>query len=140
MSRNSLGITGVAELMDALRKLPRELVDQGDAIVVGHADNAAEAIREGYPDGPSGALKNGVSVTSTKSTGGTVATVKSSNALASIFENGTAVRHTELGYDRGRMPPGKVFVPIVVQARRDMYEELVELVQGKGLEVSGEPD
>lgn len=140
MSRNSLGLSGVLELQDALRRLPDEVVADGDRIVGATADGAAEAIREGYPVGPAGTLKNRVSVSKSASRGGMVATVRSADPIASIFENGTAVRHDALGHNRGRMPPGRVFIPIVETARREMHDELIDLVRTAGFEVTDAVD
>jgi hypothetical protein len=47
---------------------------------------------------------------------------------AAIFEFGTQARHTKLGANRGSMPPGHVFLPIVQQRRRTMYLRLKDML------------
>jgi len=68
---------------------------------------------------------------------GAKAIAKNTSKLASIFEHGSMVRHTELGWNRGRMPAGNVFVPAVVRNRARMYERLKALLVEHGLRVSG---
>jgi hypothetical protein len=63
--------------------------------------------------------------------------IVSKSPLAFIYENGTQVRHTELGYNRGRMPPAHVFVPAMIRHRKRMYELLREMLKRKGLKVTG---
>ena len=66
------------------------------------------------------------------------AIVKNRAKHAYIFENGTQARHTGLGYNRGAMPPGHVFIPEIVRRRRGMYEKLAEMLRQHGLQVPGD--
>jgi hypothetical protein len=63
--------------------------------------------------------------------------VKSTAKHAALFEIGTQARHTNIGANRGSMPPGKIFVPVVVRKRRAMYERLKELLVRHGAKVNG---
>jgi len=139
---------GMSELKDALRNLPVELRDDAQGIVESHADAAAAAVRAAYPVGPSrffkklayrypgGNLKKGVTVD--KAAGspfGTIVRVKSTAKHAWLFENGSELRHTDAGINRGRMPAGKVMVPIVIRERRAMYDDLAAMIEQHGLTV-----
>jgi len=135
---NTLTIAGLAELRAQLRNLPAHLAAEAGPIVTRHATRAKDAIVEGYPTGPTGNLKRGVKLDVIGVSGaGAVARVRSTAKHAVIFENGSQVRHTKTGANRGSMPPGRVFVPIVIRERKAMHEELVELVQREGLTVTG---
>ncbi len=137
----SAGVFGsdLDELRALLRALPADLAQRGGDIVAGKTDEAATAIYDAYPD-RTGHLRGGVKYTITRSQYGAVGTLKNTSKLAWIFENGTQARHTAIGADRGSMPAGKVFVPIVIVKRREMYEELKAMLQDHplGLEVSGD--
>ena len=133
-----LVLAGFEEMKAQFRALTPELAEQAGPIVLAHAQAAAAAIVEAYPPGELGDLKNGVKVDQVQVSGvGAVARVRSTSKLAYIFENGTQARHTETGANRGAMPPGHVFVPIVVRERRAMNEDLIGLVQSEGLTVTG---
>lgn len=135
---NTLRLDGVAELMADLRKLPVKLRDEASTIVFANADAAAMEIRAEYPV-RSGKLAGGVSVQHRTGPFWTRAIVRNLAKLAFIFENGTQARHTELGANRGAMPPGHVFVPTIIRRRRAMYEDLSDLVESNGLKVTGQP-
>lgn len=139
MSNNRLVFEGLSELRAALRQLPTELAGEASGIVIGAAESAASLIVGSYPS-RTAELRKGVKVT-TESIGpyGAGAKVRNSGKLSSIFENGTQARHTAIGANRGSMPPGHVFVPIVIRERRKMYVKLRELLVRHGLSVSGEP-
>jgi hypothetical protein len=53
------------------------------------------------------------------------------------YEYGTVFRQTSLGYDRGRMPGAKAFVPEVMRDRRAMVDDLIPVVEAEGLTVRG---
>lgn len=140
MSNNRLVFNGLAELKAALRALPEELTGEASNIVDGTVNGAAVEIRSGYAKhSRSGRLQGGVIVTRVdrgKFTAGAI--VKNTAKHAAIFENGTQARHTDLGANRGSMPPGHVFVPVVIRRRRSMYQSLKDLLVRKGLQVSGD--
>lgn len=130
-------IEGLAELQRDLLKLPGDLAEKSAAKVTFHAAVAASRIRDGYPR-RTGNLASKVKVSTKQDGVSVVASVTNTSPHAWIFENGTQVRHTDTGANRGAMPPGHVFIPIVAQERRAMYEDLVEIVKAAGLEVSGD--
>jgi Bacteriophage HK97-gp10, putative tail-component len=138
MSHNHWEFDGLEELKRALRDLPESLAGEATGIVNASANAAAREIEQAYPR-RTGNLRNHVSVSHQQ--GGRVsaaAIVKNTAKHAWIFENGTQARHTDLGANRGSMPPGHVFVPRVIRHRRQMYEALKELLVKHGLIVSGD--
>lgn len=132
---------GLEELKRDLRNMPSELSGDASEIVVSAAQEAAGEIRAEYESHRrTGNLANHVKVEVIQGGQfGAGAIVKSTAKHAHIFENGTQARHSAIGANRGAMPPGHVFIPIVVRKRREMYSELRSLLTDKGLAVSGEP-
>ena len=142
MANNRFAFEALEEFRAALRNLPEHLADEAGGIVQAAAGEAGAEIIERYPKGPaieSKSLKAGV-VVSRMEMGrfGAGYIVKSTAPHAYIFENGTQARHTELGYNRGAMPPGHVFIPIAIRKRRAMSEQLVGLLRREGFEVTGD--
>lgn len=130
---------GLAEFRAQLRHLPEALKAEGAEIVLRRARVAEARAKAAYQKHRrSGHLADGV-VLVVESTGafGAAVVVKSTALHAVIFENGSQVRHNRRGAYRGSMPPGNVFVPIMVQERRAMYGELAEMMRRNGLEVLG---
>ncbi len=135
MSNNKLTLGGFNELREALRNLPEHLAHEAGAIVTQHAEAAAAQIRNAYP-ARTGNLKRGVKVDrATVQGAGASARVRSTAKHSFIFEHGTQARHNAIGANRGAMPPGNVFVPVVVRERRAMIDDLVALVEREGLTV-----
>jgi len=129
---------GLAEFLLELRNLPDNLKGGVGPIVVGHAHKAEQEIRSAYPE-RTGNLKNGLAVETIASERfGAAARVVNRAPHAGIFESGTQARHTDLGANRGSMPPGHIFVPIVIRERRAMYEELKDYLRAFGFTVTGE--
>jgi hypothetical protein len=139
MSQNQLTITGLAELKAALAALPRELADEGAAIIVGHATHAATQIQAAYPTGPTGNLVRGVKVEVQTSRFGTQAKVINRAPHAYWYENGTEARHYtgpwKHGKFLGKARPKHVFVPRVIKERRAMEQSFVGLLEAHGLMV-----
>lgn len=138
MSRNRLELQGLTELRTALRQLPAELVQEASAIVLAHAEQAQRDIRDGYPTGPTGNLKRGVTVIRTTSRVTTAAIVRSRAPHAYIYEHGTTTRRTDRGANRGRMPEAPVerrMIPKVIRLRRRMVDQLIALVRRAGFTV-----
>jgi len=135
-----LTFEGLEALKANLRELPAVLAEEGGQIVRAHAEAAERAVVAAYPE-VTGNLKGHVVLEEgTKASQfGASLVLKSTAKHAYLFEVGTAARQTDLGYDRGAVekavPPGRVFVPIVIRERRAMEEELAELVERQGLEV-----
>jgi hypothetical protein len=130
-------LSGFDELKAALRRLPDDLTAEAGHITEAAANAAAVDIRRAYPV-RTGNLRNHVTVTHfEKGRFSAGAIVKNTATHAWIFENGTQARHTDLGSNRGSMPPGHVFVPIAIRERRRMYDRLKDLLARRGLVVDG---
>lgn len=132
-------LKGMEEFKAALRNLPANLQREGEVIVMAQAEEARRTIQLGYPEGPTGNLKRGVSLERAASQFGAAAIVKARAKHAWIFENGTQNRRTSKGANRGRMPkasPSEAFIPKAIRARRRMVAALVDLVRKAGFEVS----
>lgn len=138
MSDNRLVWDGMEEFKAALRQLPKELSGEGGDIVVEHAHTAGEDIRAHYEaSAVSGNLAKHVKVEVESRAAGASAIVKSTAKHGIIYENGTQIRKTKGGLNRGAMPPAHVFIPTVIRERRAMVEDLKDLMRTKGLEVTG---
>ena len=137
-------INGVKDLKAALLQLPEDLTDEGGDIVRYNALNAAGRIRAGYPVGKTGNLRDGV-VIETDNSGfgsrwGVRYTVVQKARHAYIYEYGTVARHyytKKRGVEHltGAMPAGNVFVPVMVDTRRRMENDLTWLLVRNGLAV-----
>jgi hypothetical protein len=128
---------GLETLQQALKALPAELIGEGRKLVEGYGNGTAVAIRSAYP-WHSGNLRQHVTLTVTaEGPFGINATIKNTAKHGWIFENGTQARYTKKGSPRGRMPPGKVFVPIMMRARARLYRDLAALLERHGLKVTG---
>ena len=139
MANNRFAMDGLAELKAALRNLPKELQAESSAIVYANADKARDELRAEYAKHTrTGNLANHVTVSKRPGQFGAAALVKNTAKHAHLFENGTQARHTDIGANRGAMPAGHVFVPIMIRRRRVMYEVLKELLVKHGLIVSGD--
>lgn len=140
MANNRIRWEGLDELKAELRRLPAELAQDASAIVFAHADGALGEIRDAYPT-RTGNLRKGLRRT-VNAVGrfGAGALVKNVAPHAWIFEHGTQARHTAIGANRGAMPAGRVFIPIVMRWRRKMYLQLAALLERHGLRTSGSPD
>lgn len=133
--------SGLDELKLALQRLPADLTSDASEIVEGAANRAAFEARAAYPL-RTGHLKKGVQLRSIRPGGFVVGTQVLNRAPhATIFEYGTQARHyfTKRGKTHltGRMPPGHVFVPIMIQRRRVMYEQLKSLLVRNGAVLTG---
>jgi hypothetical protein len=128
--------TGLEDLKAQLRALPTELAGEGANLVEGRGNRATQRIKAGYP-ARTRDLRDKTTVTHTRSAFGARAVVTNTSRHALPFEIGTQARHTKLGANRGSMPPGHVFVPVMQQERRAMYDDLRDLLERHGLVVSG---
>jgi hypothetical protein len=132
----SLRINGLDELRAALKALPDDLLNEATVIVNFQAEAAAREITAAYPLGKTGNLKYFVRVEHAADAVSATAKVRNRAKHAWLFEYGTAIRSAG-GKNRGRMPAGRVFVPIAMQRRRIMLSALIDLVRRAGLHVSG---
>jgi hypothetical protein len=128
---------GLAELQEALRNLPATLASEANGIVLDSAKTAISEMR--YPTGVKDELNKSLTVeVAASGPFGAKAIAKNTSKLAVIFERGSMVRHTALGWNRGRMPAGNIFIPAVLRNRARMYERLKALLVEQGLKVSGD--
>jgi hypothetical protein len=134
-----LRLDGMNELRAQLRRLPEELRSDASHIVEATANGVAADVRRRYPQGETGNLIRGVAVTRVDA--GKVAAgaiVKSASKHAHLFERGTNTRRTGKGANRGRMPEAsesQQMIPVVIRARRRMYEQLADLLRRAGFQV-----
>jgi hypothetical protein len=139
VASNRLVFTGLSELRAELRALPAALTGEASSLVQGAATSAAAAIQTAYgAHRRSGNLQDHV-VVETRAAGqfGAAMIVKATAKHAGLFENGSQARHTAIGANRGSMPPGHVFVPEIIRARRAMWGALADLLTRHGLRVTG---
>jgi Bacteriophage HK97-gp10, putative tail-component len=136
VAANQLRINGLEELRRALLALPPELVREAGVIVHAQAEAAASEMAGAYPV-HTGALRRGLRVEVSGDQASASARVKNTARHAAIFEYGTGARHWANGKSTGRMPAGRVFIPIAMQRRRIMLAALIDLVEQSGLHVSG---
>jgi Bacteriophage HK97-gp10, putative tail-component len=142
VAENRLRLDGLAELREALKALPAELVREAGVIVHAQAEAAASEMVSAYPV-HTGNLRNHVRVELSSDRPGSSwlqsasARVTNRAKHAAIFEYGTGERRWANGKSTGRMPAGRVFIPIAMQRRRIMLAALIDLVERSGLHVSG---
>ena len=142
----SLVFEGLEQLRKDLLNLPTELQAEAGHIVEAHANAAAARIKSVYADHwLTGELTKKVTVDFDLTTGvAASAVIKNTSRLAYIFENGSEARHyiTHNGVQHltGKMPAGNVFIPRVMQERRNMYQDIAAMVAAKGLTVTGSAD
>lgn len=130
---NKVVWNGLDEYRAALAALPEACTGEAEKLVIGAANGAAVAIRSAYPV-RTGNLRDNVRVQHIPAGGRLRAAsiVKNTAKHAVIFEYGTQARHTKLGANRGSMPPGRVFLPRIMQARRRLIVELKDMVKRHG--------
>lgn len=123
---------GLAEFRHELKNLPDELVGEASKIVLDAAQHARQAIEAAYPEGPTGNLKRGVRMdVQAVSRGGSAARVRSTARHAHLFEGGYRGKAP-----RRTVPESQQMIPIAIRARRQMYVDLIRMVQAHGLTVT----
>jgi Bacteriophage HK97-gp10, putative tail-component len=132
---STLTIQGLPDLQAALRELPRALLAESRTIVENAAEEAISEMRGLYPRF-TGNLREGLTIEHRGSTVSTASIVRNKAKHATIFERGTEARHTKDGWNRGRMPAGKVFIPTAEKHRRRMRAAQVALVRRAGFQVA----
>jgi hypothetical protein len=126
---------GLDELKRYIAQLPEEFVIEAAAVETTMAGQCAAEIRAAYPM-HTGTLKSRVGFTLRRDGHRVDATIQSLAPHAWIYEKGTDPRQTKQGWDRGRMPKGNVFYPIVAKHSRRVYTALVAIVARAGFDVS----
>jgi hypothetical protein len=137
VSANRLEWQGLTEVRQALLHLPADLTSDATPIVDHATETAATSLRQAYPLGETGKLRQGVKVSVRASAAAVVGEVKSTSPHAHLWEFGTQNRHTRKGWFRGRETPHQGLVGIAVRVRRRMNEQLIALVKAAGFDVSG---
>lgn len=139
MSNNRITFHGLEELRQALQDLPEHLAREAFGIVEESTASAeAEAAQAYAAHRRSGKLGSKLKRKVTKDGASVVGTVRNSSPIAHIFENGSQARHTDIGANRGSMPPAHVFIPAMIRWRKRMYERLKDMMVREGLLVSGD--
>ena len=139
MSQNRLIIDGLDQLRQALRNLPESLTADAADIVVATAQQAKQDVQLDYPQGPTGNLRRGVVMDTTRARVSVSARVRSRAPHAALFERGTVRRQTSRGYNRGVMPQApesERMIPVAIRYRRKMTDALIALVESADFEVS----
>jgi hypothetical protein len=142
MSKTLLVWDGMAEYLAELRELPTACAGEAAKLVEAAVNGAEVDIKAAYPV-RSGDLRDHV-MTAPLVLGGLIvgSVVKNTSPIAIIFERGSEARHyiTKNGVQHltGRMPPGNVFVPRILQARRKLVEALKAAQVRRGATVTGD--
>lgn len=143
MSENTASFdwSELAELREALRRLPEELGGEAAHIVEATTNAAAADIKAAYPR-VTGNLSDGLAWGVEANRFGAAGYVRNTAPHAYLFENGSEARHyiTKRGarHLTGRMPPAHAFIPVMQRRRRAMYGQLKALMERHGLMVSGD--
>jgi hypothetical protein len=138
MAKNTVVWDGLAELHAALQALPETCAGEAAKLIEGAANGAYVEIRGAYPS-RTGNLRKGMKLKPIERKGLIVGqTVVNTAPHAQLFENGTQARHTTIGANRGSMPPGHIFVPRILKARRRLTGALKDMVARQGAVVSGD--
>lgn len=137
-------IDGLTAYLYELRNLPLALKAEAASIVVDTAEAAAEEIIRNYPEESktahsTGNLRKGVRVKVIEAGQfGAAARVVSAAPHAYLYEHGSnGARKTSQGWNRGAMPAKPTLIPIAIRHRKGMYQKLIELLERRGVEVTG---
>ena len=136
MADFGLKIDGLAELREALKQLPADLLNEASVVVHAQAQATHAIISARYPV-VTGNLKQHLKIELGRDAVSVSARVKNTAKHAWIFENGTAARRKGNGASTGRMPAHHLFVSTAMARRRLMYAALVDIVRRAGLTVTG---
>lgn len=136
MAQTALVIDGLADLKALLYALPRDLEAAGAEIIRDTAEAARAEIYAEYVV-RSGELQRHLQPVQ-YSENGMKAKIKNTSEYAAPYEFGSAGRFTHRSKWRGMVRPHKRLVPVARRGRRGMVQRMIDLLRGKGLEVSGQ--
>lgn len=137
MSNNRFEFDGMEEFRAWLRDLPEHLRDDGAVLVESRGDEAFDTIHAKYTAHKhSGNLANHLRQEVESSKFGVSVLIRSTAKHGAIFENGTQIRKTKSGANRGAMPAANIFIPTMQSKRRLLFEDLINLLRSNDLEVS----
>jgi HK97 gp10 family phage protein len=127
---------GLEDLIRKLTDAPREIREEGFAILKESTEQCAAEIAQRYPK-KTGAMSRRLR-TIYPSTQVLVGVIQSTAPHAHLVEFGTQQRRTDKGYNRGKMPPAdpQVVVPAAQKHRARMYQRIKEMLIAKGFELS----
>jgi HPt (histidine-containing phosphotransfer) domain-containing protein len=117
----SLNLQGLRQLAKSLEQLPDALAEQAAAQVRQSAVETASELRDALAKGPTGNLKRRVRL---QRRDPLVWQVISGAPHAFINEEGTTVRQTKSGANRGVSPARKTVARVASRKRREMDREL----------------
>lgn len=130
---------GLIEAQAELRQFPAALRTEATEIVERTATEAVAVIRAAYPAVTGTSLRDRVTLSRGSGSGlfRVISVIKNTSPLASIFENGTEVRHyitakRGVVHLTGRIPPMHVFIPRVIRARRVLQLRLAAVLERHG--------
>jgi Bacteriophage HK97-gp10, putative tail-component len=129
MAHNRIVWQGLQELRAGLRRLPKDLRDDGNAIVRAAGERTEVATYTNYPE-VTGNLRKGVGRTEAPSAFGILVTVYSRAPHAHLYERGTVKTPPA--------PPHKRLGSHAARERRRMYTELKAMMESHGLDVRGD--
>lgn len=128
---------GVEEQIAAFHTCPEDLTTAATPEVEDATNDAADAIRAGYPR-RTGNLRDGVHTTVKHEPMRVMGVVVNTSPHAEMFEYGTQTRHTAIGANRGSMPAHPVFTPAMTRERRALLDtEIPKVMENEGLTVTG---
>jgi hypothetical protein len=120
------GFSGMAALIEGLRRLPTQLEHEASTHIETAADTMVAELLNEYPE-VTGNLKKGVKKERVNSF---FIRVKNTSRHAELYERGTVQRFTAgTGANRGTMPAANVFIPAAIKARRHMDEQILQSVR-----------
>jgi hypothetical protein len=138
------GVTwrGLDEFKRELRAATPDLVSEANAILVSAAEVSKDRVYATYPRGKTGRLRRGLVVKPSRGSRLLAgAKVQSRAPYSHLYEDGTAVRQTKQGYNRGAAPAHPTFKPITDAGRRQALYDVISLLYAHGAaRVSGDPD
>ncbi len=147
-----INFEGLNELRQGLQNLPQTLAAEAAQVVSAAADQCAQETKSAYPVRqtnltpgyrrktpwyPPGILRGRVTITNKSTNVSAAYAVKSAAPHAHLFENGTHVRHTKNGANRGAMPAAPIeerMIPRVIRIRARMVDRLIQIVRDAGFE------
>lgn len=134
--------SGMTEFLAGLRAIDSNLGRNATKIVHDTTEGAAADLRAAYPQRNYGSrdnrgnLRRGVK-TQYPPSQIVVGQVRNTAPHAQLYEFGTQNRRTLTGANRGSMPPHPTAIAIYERRRRAMNEQLIEIVQAEGFQVTG---
>ena len=125
------GFRGMADLIRGLERMGDAVQREAAVIVEDTAERMAFSVRQRYPRGKTGTLRDRVVVEQLHPSSGASLRwkVRSKAPHAHLYERGTVNRRTaSTGANRGRMAAHPIFIPEAIRHRTVMVHRLVDLL------------